>query len=186
MTDTEAALDLEAITPETCRAHAKNTETIWRGQSGWSETANMAIEWRKAADTIERQGAELRRLREGREELHSFFCSEELAMGFEGDTEGWTAEHSAIVLIRRLRALAGGRSEVIEECARIADAHKGQAARDRQKKHPYSIKDPEFCEEIRAEERGETIAAEIIAANIRKLALAPTPPERGRAEDGER
>lgn len=47
------------MTPEKCRTHAKNTEIIWRGQPGWSEDANMAIEWREAADEIERLRAAL-------------------------------------------------------------------------------------------------------------------------------
>jgi len=41
------------ITPEECRTHAANYEKIWRGQPGYSEEHNMAVEWRRAADTIE-------------------------------------------------------------------------------------------------------------------------------------
>jgi hypothetical protein len=43
---------------KTCLAHAHNTEMIWRGKPGWSEDVNMAIEWRKAADMIERLARE--------------------------------------------------------------------------------------------------------------------------------
>jgi hypothetical protein len=58
----------------------------------------------------------------------------------------------------------------LEAAAKIADAHKGQAARDRIKRRlPLSDVSPEAAEEIRAEERGEDIASEIIAKNIRTL-----------------
>ena len=50
-----------------------------------------------------------------------------------------------------------------ERCAKIALAHKGSATKDREKKgHAWS-------EEIGAEERGEDIAAEMIAAALRKM-----------------
>jgi hypothetical protein len=42
------------LTPKQCRTYANSTEVIWRGQPGWSEENNMAKEWRRAADTIER------------------------------------------------------------------------------------------------------------------------------------
>lgn len=47
------------MTPQQCRVHAANRETIWSGQPGWNPTNNMAVEWRKAADRIEQLMAAL-------------------------------------------------------------------------------------------------------------------------------
>lgn len=55
-----------------------------------------------------------------------------------------------------------------ERCAKIAEAHKGSASRTRQLKHGKLSSFPSHAaEEIQAEERGEDIAAEIIARAIR-------------------
>lgn len=43
---------VERISLEQCLAHARNVEKIWSLQPGWSQTDNMAIEWRKAEFTI--------------------------------------------------------------------------------------------------------------------------------------
>ena len=56
--------------------------------------------------------------------------------------------------------------EVREACARIARAHIGQAEKERRRKG-FKLND-----EVQAEERGETIAAEIIELNIRSLDLS--------------
>lgn len=55
----------------------------------------------------------------------------------------------------------------LERAAQIADAHKGSAAAKRAKQ-PWKLS-PEALDEIRAEERGEDIAAEMIAKAIRAL-----------------
>lgn len=59
------------------------------------------------------------------------------------------------------------RARTIEECAQIADAHKGQARKAREKSG-YKTPD-EALAEIWAEERGEDIAAEEISNKIRGL-----------------
>ena len=61
-----------------------------------------------------------------------------------------------------------GRRDEKEECAKIADAHKGSAAKQRQEKG-HLLRDMEdgLHVEVNAEERGEDIAAETIAAAIR-------------------
>ena len=56
--------------------------------------------------------------------------------------------------------------EAREACARIARAHIGQAEKERRRKG-FKLND-----EVQAEERGETIAAEIIELNIRSLDLS--------------
>lgn len=61
--------------------------------------------------------------------------------------------------------------EVLELAAKVADRHKGAAERSRRAKkaHTYKFASDEARMEIAAEERGEDIAAEIIAREIRKL-----------------
>ena len=55
-----------------------------------------------------------------------------------------------------------------ERCARIAEAHIGSAAaRRRQKGQQFKFLPDDVAAEIQAEERGEDIAAEIIARTIR-------------------
>jgi len=54
-----------------------------------------------------------------------------------------------------------------ERCAKIAEAHKGSYAKKASYKDIMRQATPEAITEIRAEERGEDIAAEIIARNIR-------------------
>ena len=53
-----------------------------------------------------------------------------------------------------------------ERCAKIADAHRGAAAKKRRARGPQA--DNSALDEIYAEERGEDIAAEIIARTIRE------------------
>jgi hypothetical protein len=60
----------------------------------------------------------------------------------------------------------------LTHCAEIAEAHKGEAERQRRNKTARSFS-PEALDEIWAEERGEDIASEIIARSIR--ALLPKP-----------
>lgn len=62
------------------------------------------------------------------------------------------------------------RSAALEEAARIAEDHIGAAARHRRAKNIASTPD------IRAEERGEDIAAEIIAKAIRALTATAVEP----------
>ena len=55
-----------------------------------------------------------------------------------------------------------------EECAKVADSHKGAAAASRRDKGmKFGEMEDGAVVEISAEERGEDIAAEIIAAAIR-------------------
>lgn len=56
-----------------------------------------------------------------------------------------------------------------EQCAKIAEAHKGSADRNLRKNGGYKGMSEEVLDEVRAEQRGEDIAAEMIAAAIRKL-----------------
>lgn len=63
------------------------------------------------------------------------------------------------------------RAETIEECARVAEGHRGAALKN-QAKHSVgrlSNYSEELQAELRAEERGEDIASEIIAKAIRAL-----------------
>ncbi len=55
-----------------------------------------------------------------------------------------------------------------ERCAKIAEAHKGAAARKRLSRGQKLHMAVDGYEEIVAEERGEDIAAEIIAREIRR------------------
>jgi hypothetical protein len=55
-----------------------------------------------------------------------------------------------------------------ERCAKIAEAHKGSYAKRANYKDLMRRAEPEAIAAIRDEERGEDIAAEIIARNIRK------------------
>lgn len=57
---------------------------------------------------------------------------------------------------------------IIEECAKVADAHKGSAAKARAAKK-LSRQPEGWMQEIYDEERGEDIAAERIAINLRAL-----------------
>jgi hypothetical protein len=62
------------------------------------------------------------------------------------------------------------RASAIEAAAKVAAAHKGRAAKDRHAKDRRKPARPlEGIDEILAEERGEDIAAEIIASKIRTL-----------------
>lgn len=61
----------------------------------------------------------------------------------------------------------GGYAAGLEAAAKVADAHKGSAEK-RRKAKPWKP-DPEALDEIRTEERGENIAAEMIAAAIRAM-----------------
>lgn len=54
-----------------------------------------------------------------------------------------------------------------ERCARIADAHKGSYTKKLNYKAIMRSASPEAIAEVRAEERGEDIAAEIIGRTIR-------------------
>jgi|HubBroStandDraft_3_1064219.scaffolds.fasta_scaffold115238_3 hypothetical protein len=54
-----------------------------------------------------------------------------------------------------------------ERCAKIAEAHKGSYTHKATYKTIMRSATPEAIAEIRAEERGEDIASEIIARNIR-------------------
>ena len=63
------------------------------------------------------------------------------------------------------------RAAALEEAAKIAEAHVGAAERDRAARK-QNFMSPEARESIRDEERGETIASQIIAQNIR--AALPT------------
>ena len=54
-----------------------------------------------------------------------------------------------------------------ERCAKIADSHKGSYSRKVNYRDNIRSSTPEALVEIRAEERGEDIAAEIIARRIR-------------------
>jgi hypothetical protein len=79
-----------------------------------------------------------------------------------------------------LAALRSQREEVIEECAAVAWAHKGKAAELRQaRKVNMALLTQEARDEIKSEERGEDIAAEIIADAIRALTVATHPTEAG-------
>lgn len=62
-----------------------------------------------------------------------------------------------------------GRGEALEEAAKIADAHKGSYAKRPAYKQIMRSASEEDKLEIRAEERGEDIAAEMIARAIRGL-----------------
>jgi hypothetical protein len=73
------------------------------------------------------------------------------------------------------RQITEARAKAIEDAAKVADAHKGQAARDRAKKpKPFGG----WGDEVFAEERGEDIAAEVIAAAI--CSLSTSQGEQGR------
>ncbi len=64
-----------------------------------------------------------------------------------------------------------GWKAAIEAAAKVAEAHKGAAAKRRGLKGmKLSNFGPEAAAEIQAEERGEDIAAEIIARTIRQIA----------------
>ena len=54
-----------------------------------------------------------------------------------------------------------------ERCAQVAEAHKGSATKKRRARGPQN--DNSMLDEIYAEERGEDIAAEMIAREIRNL-----------------
>jgi 2-oxo-4-hydroxy-4-carboxy--5-ureidoimidazoline (OHCU) decarboxylase len=59
---------------------------------------------------------------------------------------------------------------ILEEAARVADAHKGAAERQRKERGIRLSKLPAHEQEaITAEERGEDIASEMISAAIRAL-----------------
>lgn len=62
-------------------------------------------------------------------------------------------------------------NNIIEACAKIAEAHKGAGQRARVAKglKLSMFQSEESLAAIRDEERGEDIASEIIAAEIRKL-----------------
>lgn len=66
--------------------------------------------------------------------------------------------------------LQSERRLALEEAAKVAEAHKGSAAKDRGKKR--YIREPDAYHEIHAEERGEDMASEMIARKIRALASA--------------
>jgi hypothetical protein len=80
---------------------------------------------------------------------------------------------NARMLLNLLREAAAALTtierETIERCAKVADAHKGQAQLARRKKQPGLDMGDSFYAEIVSEERGEDIASEIIAAAIREL-----------------
>ena len=66
-----------------------------------------------------------------------------------------------------------------EQCAVVADQHRGSAAKKRQVKgQRLSTFDDGLAVEIQAEERGEDIAAEIIAREIRERGPVPSPDDR--------
>ena len=56
----------------------------------------------------------------------------------------------------------------IEECAKVAYEHKGSAYKEISPSR-WKMMDEETRQEIRAEERGEDIASEVITAAIRQL-----------------
>lgn len=107
----------------------------------------------------------------------------------EGDTSYGATFEDAAAEIERLRAALAARQKghfdgerIVsdaeanavaaerEACARIADEHKGSATRKRKRKRdgrPLGFMHEEAMIEVAAEERGEDIAAEIIAAAIR-------------------
>jgi len=65
-------------------------------------------------------------------------------------------------------AIADAIAEEREACAVAAEKHKGAAANERHRKGlRFTQMQPEAVAEIEAEERGEDIAAEIIARTIR-------------------
>lgn len=65
-----------------------------------------------------------------------------------------------------------GWHDAIEDCATVAARHKGSYTNRPQYKANMRAASPEALVEIRAEERGEDIASEVIAREIRKLASA--------------
>lgn len=71
-----------------------------------------------------------------------------------------------------------GRREGMEEAARVAEGHKGSAAKKRGKIKPITFSSHDehiaMVTEIHAEERGEDIASELIANAIRTLATKET------------
>lgn len=68
------------------------------------------------------------------------------------------------------RAIRLIQEEERERCAKIAEAHIGAAERTRQQRGQTFRNMPiDAAQEIEAEERGETIAAEMIARAIRAI-----------------
>ena len=72
--------------------------------------------------------------------------------------EGYRAGLSSALMVAQI--------QILEAAANIAEAHKGSAQRGR-KRAGLSMDTP-FRDEIIAEERGEDIAAEVIAREIRR------------------
>lgn len=67
---------------------------------------------------------------------------------------------------------------IIEECAKVAMAHKGAAQKARRAKKNLHMGSDDYAEVV-SEERGEDIASEIIAREIRALAKCRTCGGRG-------
>lgn len=88
---------------------------------------------------------------------------------------------AAATIERLASAHEQGRRKGIEMAAKVADGHKGLAAAQRRAKTlktSYRFASDEAKLEIQAEERGEDVASEEIAAAIRALSSAP-PGEKG-------
>lgn len=93
------------------------------------------------------------------------------------DRQPWVHKRLPIEYVADLVAAieqrdAETRRAAMEDAAKIADAHQDAAQRLRRAKFPKALKyaSEELQTEIVAEERGEKIAAEIIARNIRAAA----------------
>ena len=78
-------------------------------------------------------------------------------------------ENDRVVTALRASAGAADRDAVIEECAKVADAHNGSYAKKANYKNLLRSSSRATLASIRDEERGEDIASEIIARNIRSL-----------------
>lgn len=93
---------------------------------------------------------------------------------YEGLKKEQTNEWQAADLIATLAAERDRlREAAIEECAKIAEAHIGSASKQRLARGlRLSTMSPDAIAEVQAEERGEDIAAELIAKRIR-AALHP-------------
>lgn len=85
--------------------------------------------------------------------------------------EGWDRwGDDADAILALLHASQPTRDEVLEEAAKVAESFHGKAKRDRiAKGWKMSRFQPHERDEIAAEENGENIAAEQIAASIRAL-----------------
>lgn len=89
----------------------------------------------------------------------------------ERGTDYFYLHTTCALLLSRLEAAearaAAGEADTIEKCALIAASHKGSYAKRGNYKAIMRTASEEARFEIRAEERGEDIASEIIARNIR-------------------